>query len=838
MTRKIFSVFCFAVALFVSCGKETGTDEKEGSAILLCMTSEASGVTQTSAILNGTATIKNAKASKANAYFYYSTTQADAKTLKASGQRLSAGSLPNTGGDFSANLSSLSPATSYYYVASVSIDDKEELGGVKAFTTEKKTDSFSVTGTAFDITVNSATLTAYANLPADMTGDVTIGIIYSTNSSPTLQNGKLLTSRDLDVNNMYQVEVTDLTPATKYYFKSFLSRSNLNYYGEVKDFTTAQVLASVSTLDAWDVAETKASVGGKVEVSSAGNIRKEASIYYGADCSNIDALKTKGKRIGVEAISEDGMFTTSISGLTSSTKYNYAAVVLVEGIEFAGAIKSFTISDKPTEIAITGEAADIGDKSATLYGWSNQEGSAGASVVFGMEYSATDLTTAATTVSASEKDAENRYSCRITGLMYNTIYYYRAFTFYNGVRTYGEVKTFKTLYFPVSSVSLDLTTITIYRGASDATKSLIATIIPSYASNTAVTWTSSNTSVATVSSSGVVTGRSRGNATITVTANDGDGAQATCEIEVKQYVTSISLNKTSLSQEIGDEVTLSVTILPDNANVKTYTWSSSDSAIASVDNSGKVTAKAKGKATIKATANDGSGVNATCSVVVSPKCPAGAVDMGTTTADGYKLYWSTRNLCESGFVNSPEEYGDYYAWGETAPYYSSQSPLTWKNGKSAGYNWASYKWCNGSYGTLTKYNTKSYYGTVDNKTVLEPEDDVASVKLGGKWHMPTYAEWEELKTKCTWTWTTNYNGTGVAGRIVSATNGNSIFLPAAGYWSGTGLYRAGPYGYYWSSFLDTEFTSYAWGVDFDSDYVGRNGGYNRFLGRSVRPVSE
>ena len=72
MTRKIFSVICFAVVLFVSCGKETGTDEKEGSAILLCMTSEASGVTQTSAILNGTATIKNAQASSANAYFYYS----------------------------------------------------------------------------------------------------------------------------------------------------------------------------------------------------------------------------------------------------------------------------------------------------------------------------------------------------------------------------------------------------------------------------------------------------------------------------------------------------------------------------------------------------------------------------------------------------------------------------------------------------------------------------------------------------------------------------------------------------------------------------------------------
>ena len=211
--------------------------------------------------------------------------------------------------------------------------------------------------------------------------------------------------------------------------------------------------------------------------------------------------------------------------------------------------------------------------------------------------------------------------------------------------------------------------------------------------------------------------------------------------------------------------------------------------------------------------------------------------MGIKTSDGKTLYWSTRNLCENGFVNSPEEYGDYYAWGETEPYYSSQSPLTWKNGKSEGYNWASYKWCNGSSSTLTKYNTNSSYGTVDKKTVLESSDDVASVKLGGKWRMPTDAEWTELLTKCTWTWTDNYNGTGVKGQIVTATNGNSIFLPAAGNRGGKGRSGAGSYGFYWSSSLYTGFPLSARYVHFYSDNVnGRD--YNRFHGLSVRPVSE
>ena len=271
---------------------------------------------------------------------------------------------------------------------------------------------------------------------------------------------------------------------------------------------------------------------------------------------------------------------------------------------------------------------------------------------------------------------------------------------------------------------------------------------------------------------------------------------------------------------IGAEATLFVaSILPDNANDKTYSWSSSDSAIASVDNSGKVTAKAKGNATIKATANDGSGVFASCSVEVYRIDVPQAVDMGTVV-NGKNIKWASFNIGAS----SPEEYGLHYAWGETEP--------------KENYSWSTYKWY-GSYSTPpTKYNTSSSYGTVvDNKTVLDPADDVASVKLGGKWRMPTDAEWTELQTKCTWTWTTNYNGTGVKGRIVTATNCNSIFLPAAGYRNGTDLYDAGSYGYFWSSSLDTDDPRRAWGVDFNSGGVYR-GSYFRSSGRSVRPVTE
>ncbi len=203
--------------------------------------------------------------------------------------------------------------------------------------------------------------------------------------------------------------------------------------------------------------------------------------------------------------------------------------------------------------------------------------------------------------------------------------------------------------------------------------------------------------------------------------------------------------------------------------------------------------------------------------VVFPIVPE-AVDLGLS------VKWASFNLGAS----APEEYGDYYAWGETAP-------------KDDNYSWPTYKLCNGSYSTLTKYNNRSIYGTVDNKTEFKDydyEDDAARQALGGNWRMPTEAEWTELRNNCTWTWVTNYNGSGINGRLVkSKTNSNSIFLPAAGYRLDTYLDNVGSYGSYWSSSLDTGYPGGAWDVYFYSGGVDRGIGY-RYYGQSVRPVRD
>ncbi len=281
-------------------------------------------------------------------------------------------------------------------------------------------------------------------------------------------------------------------------------------------------------------------------------------------------------------------------------------------------------------------------------------------------------------------------------------------------------------------------------------------------------------------------------------------------------VTSITLSETTLELDVDELHTLTATIAPKKASNPEVIWASNNSGVVVVSKSGNITALSYGTATITCSAADGSGVVATCEVrVAKPSDYNGHdyVDLGLPSG----LKWAT---CNVG-ANNPEDYGGYYAWGETET-------------KST-YSWSTYKWCNGTSTTMTKYCTRSSYGTVDNKTTLDPEDDVAHVKWGGDWRMPTWYEREELRDtdNCTWTWTTQGGKNGYL--VTSKKNGNSIFLPAAGYRNDSSLTRAGYDGYYWSSSLSTSGSLDAYGLYFDWDFD--NLSYcDRIYGQSVRPV--
>ncbi len=372
---------------------------------------------------------------------------------------------------------------------------------------------------------------------------------------------------------------------------------------------------------------------------------------------------------------------------------------------------------------------------------------------------------------------------------------------------------------PVQSVSLDKSQLDLAVGQ---TYTLTATVKPSNATNKSVTWTSNNTSVATVSSSGVVTAKAAGNATITVKTNDG-GKTATCSVNVSGAtatvaVTGVSLNTASLTMTEGNIRTLTATVTPSDATNKTVTWSSSNTSVASVSSSGVVTAKSAGSVVITVTTNDG-GKRATCSVTVKASTSEdhAYVDMGNG------LKWATMNVG----ANSEREYGSYFGWGETVPYYTR----------------VNYKWQGSGY-TLTKYNTDSAYGIVDNKTVLEAEDDAATVNWGSAWRTPTDDEWAWLLENCTWnpgSWN-GRDGFFVRSKIDGYTN-NKLFLPFAGFQQSDHYFNTGISGFYWSSSLYTDHPNKARVVSFsvypNSNHHAEYGNsfHDRWDGLPVRPVS-
>ena len=224
------------------------------------------------------------------------------------------------------------------------------------------------------------------------------------------------------------------------------------------------------------------------------------------------------------------------------------------------------------------------------------------------------------------------------------------------------------------------------------------------------------------------------------------------------------------------------------------------------------------------------------------------VDLGLSTG----LKWAA---CSIGTQNE-YEHGLFFQWGDTEGFYTANKDASvtrtgtfdfesvkgtpWtvtQQGFQKVFDWAHYKYCNGSYNTMTKYCTDSSYGTVDNKTTLEPKDDAATQIMGGDWRMPTATEFQELYDNTTSVWVEDYNGTDVKGRMfTSKANGNSIFLTASGFDDGTGIDGRGLCGYYWLSSLYPSESYEGLCLNFSSSHVGIGDYYERSDGLYVRGV--
>lgn len=371
----------------------------------------------------------------------------------------------------------------------------------------------------------------------------------------------------------------------------------------------------------------------------------------------------------------------------------------------------------------------------------------------------------------------------------------------------------------VQTLSFDKSCVSVEIGQQ---KQLSVTIMPSNATVKTLRWESSDENIVEVHD-GVVTGKSLGTTNVIAYTMDGTNISATCQVTVIDEiinVTSLTLSESSLNLVKGDTYNLTFSILPQDATNKTVTWNTSNPLVATIED-GLITAVGIGNAKVTASANDDSGLSATCDIIVTG---------GTTSINGYDfvdlglpsgLLWAT---CNVG-ANSPEEIGGYYAWGETV----TKSTYTKDN----------YKFTSSDVFTrgYTKYNVDLIASYKDNKTVLDANDDAAFVNLGQPWRMPSDSEFTELRTKCSWT---RKNINGVDGFEIKGTNGNSIFLPIGGYYKNSSVYSSS-YAKYWSRSLYVEPSSFGVSTQTNSDKVydienTSQGKEYRYYGLLIRPV--
>ncbi len=185
------------------------------------------------------------------------------------------------------------------------------------------------------------------------------------------------------------------------------------------------------------------------------------------------------------------------------------------------------------------------------------------------------------------------------------------------------------------------------------------------------------------------------------------------------------------------------------------------------------------------------------------------------------LKWATMNIGAS----QPTDAGLYFQWGDISGYTVAQV------GTDKVFNWANYKYCDGTSSNMTKYNA------TDGLTTLEAVDDAAVANWGGSWRMPTNDELKAFITATNSTWTDDYQSTGVAGRVFTAKDGSGaqLFFPAAGECDNSSVKDVGSIGYYWSSSLYTDVRRQAYRINLGFiNGIGIN--YDRYHGYSVRPV--
>ena len=814
--KKIFNLaICVMALMFASC------EEEEPATSRKVETGKVSEITLTSATFHGVVNVDISQYN--NVTFGIMLSDSKAELNERGGEMFKAKALIGT--DFKIEIGNLETETKYYYCAWLFLNNTQyEFGEIKDFETQAPTLATVTTNPITEIMTQSAV--AGGCVKDDGGSSVTErGVVYSFSKEPTTSNYKVKSGSGV---GEFTCNLTNLQDNAIYYVRAYAINSKGTVYGEERYFTTKEItLPSVYTLNATDVSYTSASISGNVTDDGNAEVTERGIVY--SKTQNPTTSDTKKRNA-----SGTGSFTCNLTDLQDGVTYYVRAYATnLKGTAY-GEEKSFTTKTINLPTVSTKTPSNISYTSATIGGNVSNDG--GANVTErGIVYS----TSKEPTISNSKVkngSGTGSFSCNLSNLQDGVTYYVRAYATNLKGTAYGEEKSLTTKTINLPTVSTTNTNNISYTSAT-------------------VGGNISNDGGANVTERGIVYSTSKGPTTLNSKVKNGSGTGSfSCNLSnlqdgVTYYVRAYATNLKGTAYGEEESFTTKTITLP-TVSTSAVSVISCTSAIvggnvsndggANVTERGIVYSTSKEPTTSNNKVKNGSGTGSfSCNLSnlqdgVTYYVRAYAINLKGTTY-GEQLSFSTPKLenghdyvdlglsvkwatCNVG-ASKPEDYGDYFAWGETTA--------------KTTYSWSTYKYCNGSYNTLTKYNNSSSYGSVDNKTVLDKEDDAAAVNWGGAWRMPTKAEQDELREQCTWTWTTQNGVNGY--KVTSKSNGNSIFLPAAGDRSNSDLDYAGSYGYYWSSSLYTGHPDYAYDLRFYSDNVDWSDS-SRYYGQSVRPV--
>ena len=608
------------------------------------------------------------------------------------------------------------------------------------------------------------------------------------------------------------------------YFELFQSEVN----GNDEDETTV-------TGNATDITNYTASISSWANILDNLSTDLKVGIIYTQEGTPSKSNGTQ-KTVSTSSLGSDAKYTIQLTDLAPSTTYYYRSFVYQSGIWFYGNVKSFTTKGQGVEL-VSGEVTKLTCYSAKLSGAvSIDESTQYRTLTYGICYSTDSTPTVnSTRLQASSKDQDGNFAVQLRALTGSTTYYYRSYAYVDNYLSYGPIRSFTTkdddvvITGVIDTITYSVkSTLKIGNGAYSTlelgvcygTKS-----IPTVSDMTVTTNEVDDENNFTLSLKDIPFGTVyyRSFVKIDGVAHYGEIKEftgneiTTGDIDSTYSVIShININHNFYTKNVTYGVCYGNNVTP-TVNDMTVTTKKVDA-----DNNFTLTLNSIPLGTVYYRSFVKIDDVAHYGVINSfnHTMPIGvAVDLGLS------VKWATFNVG----AYKPEDYGYYYAWGETET--------------KTDYNWSTYKYANGDYG-LTKYCNKIEYGNngyTDSRTKLELSDDVARQKWGGSWRLPTEAEQYELCKSCTWTWyrsgNTEFNG--VAGyKVTSKKSGYTdrfIFLPAAGYRNDTYLNNVGSYGFYWSSSLYTGYPINAYYLDFGSDDVHWRD-YRRYSGFSVRPV--